>query len=480
LPPNWDEGSVFGNTTHFWPQPCEMIPLASAFSQPRPRRPPTLLIWPCYFRGMIKAYLLVLVSLLAPAALLPANSRQGASAPTIADTPRIASVFVDTTLRIINLNPYFTLHVDSTLSYELQINRDSGNYFWFLRNSPVGVKIDKNTGLLYFKAEKANFKSGRLKYDLPYNVPLGVQNVQNPQERVDTSFAIVFYSTEIVASRLKPTVAGNLVVEEGDSVQFKVQCENGSFPFEQITTSTSVPLTNYSMPTACNEWFSWVVPYDFIKDADTARQKALQILLIGADKFYNRDTAKIVVMVRPGINYPQKYNEHRRITNDVLSYVLDLKLTFYAISRTIKTNKSTRTTFDIASSATALAGTVLSTTAESTSAENFGKVLPSIGLTLVPVKEAVAPSKIQEQNTASQVRAVAKKLEYLASENALTGERDPDVLAKSKKLQDELRQARVQLIDLPLVELDKKITPEEAERYFRDPKVNKKYTLKVN
>jgi hypothetical protein len=98
----------------------------------------------------------------------------------------------------------------------------------------------------------------------------------------------------------------------------------------------------------------------------------------------------------------------------------------------------------------------------------------------VPVKEAVAPNKVQEQNTATQVRSVAKRLEYLTSESALVGDRDPNVLVKTKKMQDELKQARTQLADLPLVEFDERFTPEDAEKYFRDPKVNKRYKLKLN
>ncbi|TAD91293.1 MAG: hypothetical protein EAY75_03815 [Bacteroidetes bacterium] len=400
--------------------------------------------------------------------------------PPVADTNKpVAPLYVDTALRIVNLNPYFTLHVDSSLNYDLHVNKDTATYFWYLRNSPVGVKIDKNTGLLSFKAEKAFFKSGRLKYDQEYRIQLGVQNLLNPKEKVDTGFIIVFYSTEIIASRLKPTVNSTLFVEEGDSIQFKVQCESGSFPFEQITLTTSVPISAYVSPTACNDWFRWWIPFDFIKDGDTTKQKNVVLQMIAADKFFNRDTVKISVWVRPGINYPQKYAEHKRVSDDVLKYVVDLKLTFYTLSKAIKSNKSTRTTFDITSSTTALAGTVLSTTSDNQSTENFGKVLPSIGLTLVPVKEAVAPNKIREQNTASQVRAMAKKMEYLVGDNALVGDRDPDILAKTKKLQDELRQARVQLIDLDMVELDEKITPEQAEKYFRDPKVNKRYKAKI-
>ena len=392
----------------------------------------------------------------------------------------VPEVYADSTLRIINLNPYFTLHVDSTLNYDLDINRTGDNYFWYLRNSPNGVRIDKNNGALYFKADRSFFKSGKLKYDEEYKVQVGVQNLQNPSDRVDTSFNIVFYSTEINASRVKPTVSGTLFVEEGDSVRFKVQCENGSFPVEQITLSTNIPISNYKPIRSCDDEFNWMVPFDFIRDDDTAKQKTLNIQFISADKFYNKDTATVKIVVRPGINYPVRNIEHKRVSDELKTYVLSLKLTFYVISKSVKSNKSTRTGFDITGSTTALAGTVISTSASSDATKNVGKILPSVGLTLVPVKEAVAPNKIQEQNTATQVRSMAKRLEYLVSENTLISERDPDVLAKTKRMQDEMRQARVQLAELPLVEFDERFTPEAAEKYFRDPKVNKKYKLKVN
>jgi hypothetical protein len=76
----------------------------------------------------------------------------------------------DTVLRITNLNPYFTLHVDSMLSYQLAINRDEKKYYWYLKNSPIGLKVNKDNGLLTFKAEKSFFLSGKLKYDQEYSV----------------------------------------------------------------------------------------------------------------------------------------------------------------------------------------------------------------------------------------------------------------------------------------------------------------------
>jgi hypothetical protein len=412
--------------------------------------------------------------------VIPASAQEVVPPDSTAIPQEPQEAFKDTTFRILNLNPYFTLHVDSTLNYDLEINRSTDNYFWYLRNSPVGVRIDKSTGLLYFKAEKAFFKSGKLKYDVEYKVQLGVQNIQNPQERADTSFIIVFYSTEINPSRLKPTVGGTLFAEEGDSIRFKIQCENGSFPVEQITINTNMPIYNYKPVHACDDEFSWMVPFDFIRDDDTAKQKLVNLQFISADKFFNKDTATVKIVVRPGVDFPLRNLEHKQVTAELQKYILSLKLTFYVISNNVKSNKSTRTAFDITGSTTALAGTVISTSASSTATQNIGKILPSVGLTLVPVKEAVAPNKVQEQNTATQVRSVAKRLEYLVSENALIGNRDPQVLTKTKKMQEELKQARLQLVDLPMVEFDDKLTPEEAEKYFRDPKVNKKYKLKVN
>ncbi len=108
-------------------------------------------------------------------------------------TDTIPFIQADTSLRIINLAPFFTIHVDSVLQYDMQINKPLQGYYWYLRNSPVGVRIDRTTGMLYFKADKSFFKSGKLRYDEPYRVDLGVQNLYNPQERVDTGFTILFY-----------------------------------------------------------------------------------------------------------------------------------------------------------------------------------------------------------------------------------------------------------------------------------------------
>jgi len=387
---------------------------------------------------------------------------------------------VDTVLRIINLNPYFTIHVDSVLNYDLRINKEPSNFYWYLKQSPVGVRIDRATGTLFFKADKSFFRSGKLKYDQPYQVSLGVQNMYDPDERVDTSLTILFYSTEINISRLKPGVLGTVSIEEGDTVRFRIQCETGSFPIEQINFNSSMPLSALKSVNKCDDEFSWAIPFDFIKENDTAKQKLVTLQFIGADKFYNKDTAIVRIAVRPGINYPQKYLEHEKVSQEMYNYIQNLKLTFYAVSKSIKSNKSTRTAFDISGASTALAGTVLTTTASSDNVADIGKIMPSIGLTLVPVKEAVAPNKVQEQNTAAQLRGITKRLEYLLSESQLVGERDPDVLVKTKKLRDELKAAQLQLIDLPMVEVDEKINQADADKYFNDPQVIKKYKLKVN
>src|SRR5258706_15495555 len=74
----------------------------------------------------------------------------------------------DTNLRIININPNFNQHVDSLLSYQFQINREASRYYWYLKNSPAGLKIDKDNGLLTFRPDKSYFLSGMVKYDYEY------------------------------------------------------------------------------------------------------------------------------------------------------------------------------------------------------------------------------------------------------------------------------------------------------------------------
>jgi hypothetical protein len=93
---------------------------------------------------------------------------------------------------------------------------------------------------------------------------------------------------------------------------------------------------------------------------------------------------------------------------------------------------------------------------------------------LVPVKEAVAPTKTYEQNAATAIRSNIKRLEYSLNENAPIGDRDPDITAKIKKIRDDLKQVQLLLIDVPL-EIAENMNEEQLNAYFNNPKVNKKY-----
>ncbi len=385
----------------------------------------------------------------------------------------------DSSLRIMNLSPFFSLQADSILTYDFKINKPIDQYFWYIKSAPVGLRIDKNTGLIFFKADKNLFKSGRLKFDVPYKVEFGVQNLRNAADKIDTSFNLLFFSTEINVTKLKPTVGNIVQLEEGDTIKFRVQCDEGSFPIEQITINSNLPITNFKPVKKCNDEFQWAVPYDFIREGDTAKQKILVLQFIGTDSYRNSDTATVRLFIRPGVNYPQKILEHNDITNEIKKYIKDLKLTFFILSNEIEQTKKNRTYFDVGSSTTAMFGTILSTAASSTGAKNFGKVLPSLGLTLVPVKEAVSPNKVQEQNIASQIRATIKRLDFMLTEYNIVGDKDIEIINKTKKLKDELKQSQLQLIDLPLVEFDPRYTQEDAEKYFNNPKVNKKYKMKI-
>ena len=89
---------------------------------------------------------------------------------------------------------------------------------------------------------------------------------------------------------------------------------------------------------------------------------------------------------------------------------------------------------------------------------------------------AVAPNKVYDQNSASLVRTSIRRLEYLLSDNVLFGEKDPDIVQKTIRLRSELKQIQMQLIDIPLEEIEE-ANSQDANKYFDDPKVNKKYRL---
>lgn len=383
----------------------------------------------------------------------------------------------DSALRIININPFFTLHVDSTLSYQLQINKNSENYFWYLKNSPIGLRVNKDNGLLTFKADKAYFLSGRLKYDINYKVQVGVQNLYDPTEKIDTNFVIVFYNTEIIPTKVKPNVSGTIYVDEGETIPIKIMCENGSFPFDNIITLTSRPLENYQEVKKCDEEFKWTPSYDFVKETDSAKVKVVHLTFIGTTRFQVKDTAVIRLVVRDALNYPVATQEYTQVVKNIQRYVLQLKYTFLQLDKKLRKTKNTRTTFDLTSATTSLTGTILNT-AKSEQAQRTGKILPSVGLAMVPIKEATVPNKAVDQNQASAIRSSIKRLEYMLYDNQLVGERDWEITKKTNKLKDELKQIQIQLIDVP-IELTNDFTEEELNRYFNSPKVNKKYRLKT-
>jgi hypothetical protein len=382
---------------------------------------------------------------------------------------------VDTVLRIKNLSPYFTLHVDSTLDYQFEINKNPYDYYWYLKNSPVGLRINKDNGTLYFKAEKSFFLSGKLKYDNEYKVKLGVQNLNDPKDHVDTTFTLLFYNTDIVPSKIKPTVSDNLIMDEGDTLSFKLQCEEGSFPLQSLTYYCNYPIRSTTPVAHCGDNFNWIAPYDFIKSNENSKQKTVVIKFIGVDKFFNRDTATVTVTVNESINYPLRLAEYNKISDVIVKYIMDLKSTFHELDQKIKKTKSTRTTFDLTSASTALGGTVLSSVPQD-NLHTYGKILPSVGVALVPVKEAVAPNKNDDLNAASLVRNNIKRLQYLTTDNMLVGDKDPDIIKKTAKLKDELQQVQLQLIDVQIVDDD--TDSKKLDEYFNDPKVAKKYRLK--
>lgn len=383
----------------------------------------------------------------------------------------------DTALRIINLNPVFSIHVDSTLNYQFQINKTPSNYFWFLRNAPVGVRINKDNGVLYFKPDKSYFLSGRLKYDYNYKLTLGVQNLSNPKERIDSIFTIVFFNTDIIPSKLKPTVSGTIWIDEGDTLRFKVLCETGNFPIESILTQTSIPIGEFDPVVNCNNEFRWAPSYDFVKETDTGKVKSVIVSFIGTTKFKMKDTAQLKIIVKNGLNYPLALEQYHMLVHDMNSYILKLKFTFLQLDKTIKKTKGTRTGFDLTAASAALTGTVLATS-RNDQTKRTGLIMPSIGVVLSPIKEATAPNKPTEQNQATLLRSSIKRLEYILQDNALVGEKDPFLAQKSGKIKDELKQSQMQLIDVP-IEITNNLTEEELNQYFNSKKVMKKYSLKA-
>jgi hypothetical protein len=376
------------------------------------------------------------------------------------------------TLRIRNLDPYFTLHVDSSLYYQLEINRDPSRYFFFMKDAPVGMKIKEN-GLITFRADKSYFLSGRLKYDFAYKVKIGVQNLDNPKDRLDTSFTIQFFTTDVIPSHVKPTVSSLLSIDEGDTINFRVQCEAGTYPIESINFFSNVPIRGNTIVTKCDDLFTWSPPYDFAKETDSGKTKLLILYFVGTNKMFQRDTATVKIYVRDALNYPYAKEDYETTLKNMRIYILRLKYAFFQLDKKVKKTKNTRQDFDISAAATGLGGTV----ATASNSQTTGIILPSVGVAMEPVKETAAPPLTAEQNQATLVRAAVKRLDYIMHDNVLVGEKDADIVKKTTNLKSELKQTQIQLIDVPLEETVN-MTEEQLNAYFDNPKVNKKYRMR--
>jgi hypothetical protein len=178
--------------------------------------------------------------------------------------------------------------------------------------------------------------------------------------------------------------------------------------------------------------------------------------------------------VKDALNFPVANEEYRQIVKSINRYILQLKYTFLQLDKKLKRTRTARTTFDLTSASTSLAGTIISASNNNSSA---GKILPSVGLALVPIKEASVPNKVVDQNQAALIRTSIKRLDYMLQDNQVIGDKDPDIIKKINKLREELKQVQIQLIEIP-IDLTNEMTEEELNRYFNSPKVNKKYRLK--
>jgi hypothetical protein len=265
-------------------------------------------------------------------------------------------------------------------------------------------------------------------------------------------------------------------VDEGDTISFRVECETGSFPIENITFFSNIPIKNYTIVKKCDDDFTWIPSFDLIKESDSVKQRLVLLNFVGTNKFYAKDTAVVKVYVRNALDYAIAERDYNRTVQNFSTYILQLKYAFVQLDRSVKHTKNTRSGFDLTTASTALGGSVLSN-ASATSTQNVGRVLPGVGVALVPVKETVAPTLSYEQNAASLVRGAIKRLQYTLTDNSLIGERDPDVVKKTNALKNEMKQTQVQLIDIP-IDITNSMTEQELNNYFNSPKVMKKYRLK--
>ena len=244
-----------------------------------------------------------------------------------------------------------------------------------------------------------------------------------------------------------------------------------------ILTLTSRPIAGYKEVTNCNGEFSWTPAFDFVKESDSAKVKIVDLSFIGTTRFQVKDTANIRLVVRDALNYPLALEEYKQVVKNTERYVLQLKFTFLQLDKKLKKTKSIRTSFDLTSASTSVTGTIMATSSDE-DLQRIGKILPSIGLSIIPIKEATVPNRSVDQNQAASIRSSIKRLEYMLGENSLIGERDWEITKKTNNLRNELKQIQIQLIDVPL-EFTNDLTEEELNQYFNSPKVNKKYRLKT-
>jgi hypothetical protein len=221
--------------------------------------------------------------------------------------------------------------------------------------------------------------------------------------------------------------------------------------------------------------FTWTPPFDFVSETDPGKEKTVLLNFVGSTRFKVRDTAVVKIIVKDALNYPFAVKENETIRNNMKYYVSQLKYVFLQLDKQVRGTRRARTGFDLTAASSALTGTILNTST-SKSSQNTGKVLPSVGVALTPIKEATAPTKSVEQNQASVIRSAIKRLEYMLNDNQIIGERDPDVTKKTQKLRDELKQVQTQLVDVP-VEIVGDVSEKELNDYFNSKKVNKKYRL---
>jgi hypothetical protein len=108
-------------------------------------------------------------------------------------------------------------------------------------------------------------------------------------------------------------------------VSFKVQCETGSFPIEDILFSSSIPIKKFSLVTKCNDKFNWTPDYGFVKGKDST---VVNLSFIGSNKFKIRDTANVRVVVKKALNYPVALAEYNQVVKNLNTYILQLQYTF--------------------------------------------------------------------------------------------------------------------------------------------------------